>query len=104
MTTFNRSPLESNLVLKVERYLKTYRERAWFVKTAGNAAQRSGIPDILICIDGNFIGLELKREDGSGRPSKQQEIECSKIQKAGGYSLISNDFTEIKNYIESIVK
>lgn len=104
MRTFNRSPLESNLVKKVETYLKTtFREEAWFLKTSGNAAQKSGIPDILVCVRGKFIGLELKREDGSGKPSEQQEIECRKISRAGGYSLISNNLNEIKDFINRIV-
>lgn len=102
---FNSSPLESNLVYKVEKYLKTtFRHEAWFIKTVGNASQKSGIPDILCCVKGKFIGIELKREDGSGKASEQQIIECRKIERAGGYSIIGKDFNEIKNFIEAIVK
>lgn len=101
--TFNRSPLENNLVKKVKEYIKTaYREDAWFFKTSGNAAQKSGIPDILACVRGHFIAIETKREDGSGTPSEQQIIECKKIMKAGGYAIISKDFDEIKKFIEVI--
>lgn len=104
MMTFNRSPLESNLVSKVEKYIKTtFKEEAWFFKTNGNAAQRSGIPDIHMCVKGYPIYIETKREDGSGVASEQQKIECKNIYKAGGYALISNDLKEIKNFIESIV-
>lgn len=103
--TYNRSPLESNLVKKVEQYIKTtYRKDSWFLKTHGNGCQRSGVPDILCCIKGHFIALELKREDGSGRASPQQEIECKKINGAGGHALISDNMEEIRNFIESIVK
>lgn len=104
MMNFNSSPLESNLVNKVKDYIRTtYRRDAWFFKVAGSATQRSGIPDILCCIKGKFIALELKREDGSGRPSPQQIIECEKIKDAGGYPLISGNFDEIKNFISGIV-
>ena len=102
---FNRTPLESNLVKKVETYIKkTYKKEAWFFKTVGNASQKSGIPDILCCIKGNFIAIETKREDGSGRASEQQEIECKKIINAGGYSIISNCFEYIKVFIDNICK
>ena len=105
MTTFNRSPLETNLDNKVRKYIRnTYGRDAWFLKVAGSATQRSGVSDFICCIKGHFISIEDKREDGSGRASKQQEIECRKILRAGGHAIISNDFTEIKNYIESIVK
>lgn len=104
MMNFNSSPLESNLVNKVKDYIRTtYRRDAWFFKVAGSAAQRSGIPDILCCIKGKFIALELKREDGSGRPSEQQRIEVHKIRNAGGYAIVSNNLDEIKNFISGIV-
>lgn len=103
--TFNSTPLESNLVEKVKKYIRTtFRHEAWFFKTAGNAAQRSGIPDILCCIKGQFIAIETKREDGSGEASEQQRIECIKIRKAGGHAIISDNFDEIKIFIENILK
>lgn len=103
--TFNSSPLESNLVNKVKTFIRDeYKRNAWLLKTAGNASQRSGIPDILCCINGTFIAIETKREDGSGRPSKQQIIECKKITMAGGYAIISDNFDEIKNFIKSVAK
>lgn len=103
--TFNRSPLESNFVSKVEKHIRTtFRDEAWFLKVGGNAAQKSGTPDILVCIKGKFIALELKREDGSGRPSEQQKIECDKIRKAGGLAIISEDFKEVKNFLNAIYK
>ena len=101
--TFNRSPEESNFVSKVERYIRTtFRDEAWFLKVGGNAAQRSGVPDIIICLKGKLIAIELKREDGSGRASKQQIIECKKINKAGGIAIVSDDFKEVKNLLTSI--
>lgn len=101
--TFNRSPLESNLVKKVETYIKTtFKEKAWFFNIGGNASQRSGVPDILVCINGRLIGLELKREDGTGRPSKQQEIECRKINNAGGIAIITNNFEQIKKLLNDV--
>lgn len=103
--TFNRSPLESNLVNKVEKYIKTtYGRNAWFLKVAGSAAQRKGVPDILICLNGRLIGIETKREDGTGRPSENQKIECKKIMEAGGYAIISDNLEEIKNLLDKVEK
>ncbi len=105
MTIFNRSPLESNLQKKVLKYIRTtYKQDAWFLNVAGSAVQRSGVPDIICCIKGHFIGLELKREDGSGRPSQQQLIECNKIMQAGGDAIVSQDFEEIKKFIALCIK
>ena len=45
-----------------------------------------GTPDILGCVNGSFVALELKAE--GGHPSKLQELKISKINKAGGYARI----------------
>ena len=101
--TFNRSPLESNFQDKVIKYIKTtYKRDAWFLNVCGSASQRSGIPDIICVINGKFIGVELKREDGSGRPSEQQLIECKKINRAGGHAIVSDSFEEVKKFIEEV--
>lgn len=41
-----------------------------------------GIPDILACINGNFVALELKK-DSVAHIDKLQYFELSKIQKKG---------------------
>ena len=34
--------------------------RAYAIKIVGNTKQESGIPDILVCWEGQFIGIEVK--------------------------------------------
>ena len=103
--TFNRSPLEQNLDDKLVKFVRTtFRKEAWFLKVAGSAAQRSGVPDYIICIKGKFVAIETKREDGSGRASGQQKIECRRIQQAGGIAIISDDFKEIKKLLLGVYK
>lgn len=46
-----------------------------------------GTPDILVCFCGLFIALELKRNDRV-KPDPLQLHELSKIEKAGGVSLV----------------
>jgi Holliday junction resolvase len=43
---------------------------------------RSGIPDIVVCYKGNFIGIECKA--GVNKPTALQFAEIDKINKAGG--------------------
>lgn len=99
--TFNRNPLEDRLVQKAKKYIKeTYREEAWVLKVAGSASQRSGVPDMIICLKGKFIALEFKREDGSGKASENQLIEISKIKNSGGVSCIVSNLEDIKNILD----
>jgi len=50
---------------------------------------RVGIPDIVACIDGHFLGIECKA--GSNRPTALQEAEMEKIRSAGGTTLVINE-------------
>lgn len=69
---------------KVETFLT--KENVWFLKVWGNGIQRSGIPDLLICCNGQFIGCELKCE--SGKATELQMYELKQIQRSGGYAMI----------------
>ena len=50
---------------------------------------RSGIPDIVCCVEGLFLGIECKA--GSNKPTALQEREAERIKKAGGITLVVNE-------------
>ena len=74
----------------------------WFVKTWSNGIQRQGIPDLLICCNGYFIGAELKAENG--RPSALQIWNINEINKSGGFGMIlyPDDFEKFKDFIRAL--
>ena len=54
----------------------------WFVKYwAGAAYTKTGIPDLLVCCNGYFVGVEIKAE--RGKPSELQLWNIKRIQEAG---------------------
>lgn len=59
---------------------------AWFVKTWSNGVQRGGIPDILACVNGYFVGVELKAD--GGQASELQLWNIRWIRKAGGFAMV----------------
>lgn len=69
------------------------------MKTWGGGYQRNGLPDLIICWKGRFIGIELKAENG--RASELQKYELEQIRKAGGVGLIlkPSGFEELKNFL-----
>lgn len=99
ITTSNN--LEGKFRDKVSEYLKSV-DDLWFLKTYGNAVQRSGVPDFLVCYYGNFIAIELKRPDGKGELSPQQEIELNKISNADGWVIVADNMEKITTVIELI--
>lgn len=91
---------EKNLENRVKKFLKD--EGCWYLKTWGGGMQRSGIPDLLICCNGFFVGVELKAEDG--KPSDLQLWNIRKINASGGvaFVLYPNEFEEFKNFIVNL--
>lgn len=90
---------EKNFENKVKKYLTD--NYAWFVKYwAGAKYTKSGIPDILACVKGNFVGIELKAQNG--KPDLLQLIMLSKIRNAGGYGILlyPDSFEEFKRFCE----
>ena len=71
-----------------ERALKDLQRfnNAWFLKVQMLVAR--GIPDILACINGHFVAIELKRNKAS-KPTKLQSYVLQKIRKAGGLSYVA---------------
>ena len=67
-----------------------------------NGMGRAGIPDIIGCLDGQFLGIECKA--GKGTTTALQERELTRIQNAGGLALVVNEenmnqLWEIKEWI-----
>lgn len=71
---------EAAVVRAVQRVLT--QRGAWWINVHRSGAGRNGIPDILACYHGRFLGLEIKSP--TGRPSPLQQHELRQIAAAGG--------------------
>ena len=74
----------------------------WHVKFFANGFTKSGIPDILACINGHFIGIEVKASHG--KASELQIHHCKEIRKAGGlaYIVYPSGYEKLKTVIENL--
>ena len=52
--------LEKDFQGEIIKFLKKY--NIYYIKIWGGGFQRAGIPDIIICLKGNFLAVELKNE------------------------------------------
>ena len=83
-------------------YLK-YEVKAYAFKVHGSKFMEPGIPDIVACIKGNFVGIELKRPGAKNEQSDHQKIHESNIRKSEGYYLLADNLQEIKEFVEKII-
>ena len=82
---------------QVKAFLKE--NGCWVLKTWSNGIQREGVPDLLVCCNGYFLGIELKNE--KGKPSALQLWNIEKIKEAGGYAFVlyPDQFEDFKRFI-----
>lgn len=82
---------------KVKKFLKE--EGCYFIKTHGDRFAKKGTPDLLVCCNGFFIGVELKAENG--KPSELQLHHVEQIKKSGGIAqiLYPKEFENFKKLI-----
>lgn len=69
---------------KIKRMLEE--NGAWYVKFFANRNTPSGIPDILACVNGEFLGIEVKSKNGHSSALQIHHIE--QIRKAGGQAFV----------------
>jgi hypothetical protein len=63
----------------------------------------SGVPDIVACYEGFFLGIECKA--GKGKPTLLQLDNLKRIDASGGYSVVVNESNveQLKELIQSWV-
>ena len=89
---------ESELIKKISDYLKSIPD-LFFWKEHGGMYGTAGIPDIIICYRGRFIGLECKV--GKNKPTMLQSLTIRRILQAGGYAMIVRTVEEVKQLISA---
>ncbi len=78
---------EAKVKKRVVNVLKENGAYYFFPATGGYG--RSGVPDIVACYRGVFIGIECKA--GNNKPTALQEAEMRKIREANGFTLVINE-------------
>ena len=91
--------LERDIVAAILRHLKTVPDCfAW--KTHGDAFSAAGIPDIIACVGGRFVALEVKRQ--GGKLTKLQEITIQRINTAKGKAYKVQSVGEVKEILKNL--
>ena len=92
---------EKSFENKVKKFLEN--EGCYFVKYwGGGQFTKAGIPDLLICCNGHFLGVELKAP--KGKPSELQLWNIKKIKEAGGVAMVlyPDQFDSFKELIHEL--
>ena len=93
-------PLESKVTKAIMAYLKS--RGVWCFKVAGGPMQQRGVPDIICCVDGAFVALEVKRP-GLGRLTDLQALTIERIRDAGGVAEVVTSVDEAAAVLDGLV-
>lgn len=85
----------------IERQIRNYLDKigAWHIKTHGNMFSRAGTPDIVACLNGRFVAIEVKRPKGVISELQKANIEL--IKRAGGVAFIAYSVEEVKRVLQN---
>ena len=89
--------LEKDIVAAIKRYLTTLGDDVFFWKEHGVPYGVSGVPDIICCYRGRFLGLEAKLP--GGRLTALQKRALERINRAGGIARRVESVDDVKAII-----
>lgn len=91
---------EKNLENKIKDFLK--KNNIYHFKTKGGIYGTIGLPDLVICINGKFVGLELKSK--IGKVSLQQYKNGAKITENKGIFAVIDDYDKFLELYNDLIK
>ena len=72
---------------EIKKVLKAH--GAYYAMPMGTGFGNAGVPDFLVCLNGEFLGIEAKA--GKGTTSALQKKNIAEIEAAGGRALVINE-------------
>lgn len=85
---------ESRLQTKIQKALKEAFPRSWWRKIHGGQFQRKGIPDLIGCIGGFFVAIEVKCPGKERTVTPIQQVTIRDIKGAGGVAFVATTVEE----------
>lgn len=85
---------------RIKEFLKS--QNCYYVKYFGCGFTKAGVPDLLCCVNGRFVAIEVKAEKGRVAPLQTYNIE--QIKKANGIAIVlyPKDFENFKELIKEL--
>jgi Holliday junction resolvase len=91
---------EAKVKKKVRELLDKY--DAYYFFPPANGYGRAGIPDIIACLRGEFIAIEVKA--GNNKPTALQLRELQLVKDAGGFAMVcyEENLPELETFLKRL--
>jgi len=93
---------EGKVKRKIKELLKALGPDVYYFMPAMGSFGKSGVPDIVACIRGTFVAIEVKADKRKNPPTALQEKNLEEIRTAMGHALVidANDMDYLKDYVD----
>ena len=89
---------EAQIQALILKFLRTLGPACWVIKAA--VCNERGVPDILCCYRGRFVGFEVKT--AKGRISGPQRVQNERIRRACGRAVVVRSVADVRVVLEHI--
>lgn len=90
---------------KIKQLLKSYSPDVYYFMPAMGSFGKSGVPDIVACIKGSFVAIEVKADKRKNPPTALQVKNLTEITAAGGAALVidADDLAMLQGFVEGLI-
>jgi len=89
---------------QIQKKITSYLEQEGYYVVKVISASKAGVPDVLACIEGRFVAIEVKKPETKSNVSKLQEYNLERVIEAGGISLVACEVEQVKATVSLIKK
>lgn len=93
---------ESRLQRKIQNVIRA--EGHFVFKVHGSEYMMAGLPDLIVCAQGYFIGLEVKLPSTRSNTSARQDYVHQLINDAGGKAVVVCSPEEALDVIDAVIR
>lgn len=76
----------------------------WCTKIHGSEFMEAGLPDIIVCAQGVFVGLEVKMPGKENNTSPRQDYVHGKIGEAGGHVGVVSSIEQATEIVQEALR
>ncbi|NFO35120.1 VRR-NUC domain-containing protein [Clostridium botulinum] len=87
---------------EIKRFLDM-QPKTWYFKYWAGPYSKAGVPDIIACVNGHFVAIEVKAANGHASALQKKNIGLIKGAFGQAYILYPKDFEEFKTDIRKLI-
>jgi hypothetical protein len=83
---------------KIKAFLKSLTD-CFFFSPIGGPFAAHGIPDLVVCLRGRFVGIEVKAPGKENNTTANQDVALENIRACGGVAFVASSVDTVKHQL-----